>query len=166
MHRSNHGPGGSLSSYLAHGKKTGADKTGSITQASKTRTHSSNNSRNRGPEARAQLHGPRRSARRSSRPKTRRAAHRRMCTAQLTPLKSRRGALTSAAQLWRVSAPYWPKIARRKTKNFFYWIKITFRFANGNFLMRTAVFLYNIVCVYRFSMCISLDVHGEACLPY
>ena len=154
-----------MCSYLAHCKKTGADKTGSTTKASKTRRRSSNNGRNRGPDTQAQLHGPRRSARRSSRPRTRRAAHRRMCTAQMAPLKSRHPALTSAAQLRRVSAPYWPKIARRKTKNFFYWIKITFRFANGNFLMRTAVFLYNIVCVYRFSLCVSLDVHDEHALP-
>ena len=120
-------------------------------------------SRNRGPEARAQRHGPRHDARRSSRPKTRRAAHRRMCTAQLTPLKSRRGALTSAAQLWRVSAPYWPKIARRKTKNFFHWIKTTFRtfrFAKREFLMRTAVFIYENVCAYSFSLCVCLDVSG------
>ena len=102
----------SLYSYLAHCKKTGADKTGSTTKASKTRRRSSNNGRNRGPDTQAQLHGPRRSARRSSRPRTRRAAHRRMCTAQTAPLKSRPPALASAAQLRRVSAPYWPKIAR------------------------------------------------------
>ena len=104
-------------------QKTGADKTGSTTTTSRTRRRSSNNGRNRGPDTQAQLHGPRRSARRSSRPRTRRAAHRRMCTAQMAPLKSRPPALASAAQLRRVSAPYWPKIARRKTKNSFYWIK-------------------------------------------
>ena len=54
----------------------------------------------------------------------------------------------------------------QKNQKLFLLDKITFRFANGNFLMRTAVFLYNIVCVCRFSMCVSLDIHDEACLPY
>ena len=83
-------------------------------------------SRNRGPEARAQRHGPRRSARRSSRPETRRAAHRRICSAHLTKLNSRCSALTSAAWAWRVAAPDWPKIALEKLKNFSYWIKSFF----------------------------------------
>ena len=149
MHRSNHGPGGACIPIWPMAKRPARTRRAASPRHPR-REHTAATT--------AETAGPR--PERSSRPQTRRAAHRRMCTAQMAPLKSRHPALTSAAQLRRVSAPYWPKIARRKTKNFFHWIKITFRFANGNFLMRTAVFLYNNVRVYSFSLCVCLDVSG------
>ena len=108
------------------------------------KTQQQRSSQSRGPSAATWPETQQRGA--AARPKTRRAAHRRTCSAHLTALNSR-WRLTSAPWAWRVAAPYWPKIALEKLKNFSYWIKTPFRFSQREMLRERQYYVEKCICI-------------------
>ena len=133
---------GDLSSYVAHGKKTGADKA----RGNNTKTATQQPK----PRARAQRHGPsaatwpeRSDMARAQRAPQQQAQDQARGALQPATLKLRRG-----ASPWERSAaaPYWLKFRYRKLENFSYWIKMPFRLFQQETAMKAAVIcsiLYN-----------------------
>ena len=114
-------------------------------QDAKTQQQQQRSSRSRGPRAatwpeaqQRSSHGRRRGA--AARPKTRRAAHRRTCSAHLTALNSRWRTYISALGLARGGALLAENRARKTQKLFLLNKNPLSVFATGN-VMRTAVFV-------------------------